>query len=93
MKFLRTLLFLFLLPCMSLYAQSETVSFIHGFGATSSVWNTINSDLAQDYSFNSYNVSYNTAQSIGTSASSVYIPNGSVAVAHSQGIPEENKHK
>lgn len=85
MKFLRALLFLFLLPCMSLYAQSETVSFIHGFGSTSSVWNTMNSDLSQDYSFNSYNVSYNTAQSIGTSASSVYIPNGSVAVAHSQG--------
>ena len=85
MKFFRNILFVLAVLSTALLSQSTTVSFIHGFGGSPQVWNTMSTDLSQDYVFNTYNVSYNSAQAIGSSAASVFIPNGSVTVAHSQG--------
>ncbi len=69
---------------VSVHAQSQTVSFIHGFGDVPQVWNDMSDELLHDFDFSPYDVSYNTAQAISTSASSVFIPQ-SVAVTHSQG--------
>jgi pimeloyl-ACP methyl ester carboxylesterase len=83
MKYIQFILLSFIFA-VSVNAQSQTVSFIHGFGDVPQIWNDMSDELLQDFDFSPYDVSYNTAQAISTSASSVFIPQ-SVAVAHSQG--------
>ena len=70
---------------ISSIAHDRTVSFIHGFGDSPQIWDAMNNQLMQGFDYNRFDVSYNTSQAISTSASSVFIPQQSVAVAHSMG--------
>ncbi|MDZ7691193.1 MAG: hypothetical protein U5K69_08695 [Balneolaceae bacterium] len=67
---------------MSGYSQSDQVSFIHGLGDNITVWNTMAGDLQSEFEFNRHSVGCNSQASITTTSSSVYLPNGSVAVGH-----------
>lgn len=73
-----------LLISASVTAQSQTVSFIHGFEGNPQIWDNMDDDLQEDFDYSKYVVSYNQYQSISSSASSVSVPQ-SVAVAYSQG--------
>ncbi|NGP89016.1 esterase/lipase family protein [Fodinibius halophilus] len=67
------------------YGQSDQVSFIHGLGDDSSVWNTMANELDNEFDFVRDNVSYNSSSAISNSASSVYFPSNGVTVGHSLG--------
>lgn len=81
-----TLLLCFIIGlAASSYSQSDEVSFIHGLGDNTSVWNPMANQLATQFDFLRDDVSYNSGLAVNTSASSVFIPSGTVAVAHSLG--------
>lgn len=65
--------------------QSQQVSFIHGLGDNSTVWNTMSNELQTGFDFSRYDVSYNSSNAISNTASNIYIPYQSVVVAHSMG--------
>lgn len=67
------------------YGQSDQVSFIHGLGDNTSVWNRMANQLGSEFNFARDDVSYNSEVAISNSASSVNIPFGTVTVAHSLG--------
>lgn len=69
----------------AVYSQSSQVSFIHGLGDNATVWNPIANQLSADFDFVRDDVTYNSNDAISTSASSVFIPSGTVSVAHSLG--------
>lgn len=66
-------------------AQDKNVTFIHSLDDTPQVWDAMNSELIQEFDFSRFDVSYNTAQAISTSASSTTFEGNSVVVAHGQG--------
>ena len=67
------------------FSQSNTVSFIHGLGDNYTIWNNMAGQLSSEFVFYRDNVSYNSANAVSNTASSVYIPSGTVSVAHSLG--------
>lgn len=67
------------------YCQTDQVSFIHGLGENTTVWNTMAGQLQNEFEFIRDDVGYNSGISINSSASSVFIPYGTVAVGHSLG--------
>lgn len=67
------------------FSQSNTVSFIHGLGDNYTIWNNMAGQLSSEFVFYRDNVSYNSANAVSSTASSVYIPSGTVTLAHSLG--------
>ncbi|MEX0609286.1 MAG: hypothetical protein WD016_11755 [Balneolaceae bacterium] len=67
------------------FSQSENVSFIHGLGSNTSVWNDMAGQLGDEFSFTKNDIGYNTEQDVSYSATSVFIPSGTVSVGHSMG--------
>tara|TARA_R110002124_G_C8936826_1_gene512398 strand:- start:728 stop:2266 length:1539 start_codon:yes stop_codon:yes gene_type:complete len=79
------ILFFFIGSAVTGFTQSNTVSFIHGLGSDVTIWDSMAGQLSSEFVFYRDNVSYNTSNAVSTSASSVYIPSGTVSVAHSLG--------
>lgn len=87
MKFLKITLLVVMSGVFTSFvnAQTDRVSFIHGLNSEPSVWNTMDSELSSIFDFSSSNISYASNNFISGSASTVFIPDGSVVVAHSEG--------
>lgn len=67
------------------FSQSNTVSFIHGLGDNYTIWNNMAGQLSSEFVFYRDNVSYNSANAVSNTASSINFPSGTVTVAHSLG--------
>lgn len=77
---------LFSTTCViSAFGQSQRVSFVHGLGDDTSVWNDMANELLTEFEFSRYDVGYNTFSDVSSTASGAYIPYQSIGVAHSLG--------